>query len=296
MECDNVLGRFVGFGLLGRARRLLLIWWVTGPDQEEFRRELLRQNSDMSEVLLHIYDVTNSASARTNNVIVQLNKVMKDAIGVGGIFHSAVEVYGEEWSFGFCENGTGVFSCPPKQNPMYTYRESILLGHTHLSATKVNQTLKELSREWPGYAYDLLSKNCNHFCDSLCERLGVQKLPGWVNRFANAGDAAVDVAENTAVRLKQAKSDIVSASKSAYRFLVGGTSTPDPTNAQESAQGVRSTNGGSNIFQASWIKNLANLKLSLSQDASTGNQFQDQVSKDSSSGSAQRGSRIADSV
>jgi len=244
----------------------------------------------MSEVVLHIYDVTNSASVRTNNVIVQLNKIMKDGIGVGGIFHSAVEIYGEEWSFGFCENGTGVFSCPPKQNPMYTYRESILLGHSHLSATKVTQILTELSREWPGYAYDLLSKNCNHFCDSFCEKLGVQKLPAWVNRFANAGDAAVEVAENTAVRLRQAKSDIVTASKSAYRFLLGGTSTSDPTEAQESVQGVRSANGGSNIFQAPWIKNIANFRLSLSsQDASTDNQFQDHVSKDGS-GSVQRGS------
>lgn len=251
---------------------------------------------EMSDVVLHIYDVTNSASVRTNNAIVQLNKIMKDAIGVGGIFHSAVQIYGEEWSFGFCENGTGVFNCPPRQNPMYTYRESIVLGYTTLSATKVNQILKELSREWPGYAYDLLSKNCNHFCDSFCEKLEVQKLPAWVNRFANAGDAAVEVAENTAVRLKQAKADIVSASKSAYRFLVGGTSTPDPSQAQVSVQGVRSANGGSNIFQASWIKNIASLRSSLSsQDASTGNQIQDHVSK-GSSGSAQRGSRIADSV
>jgi len=251
---------------------------------------------EMSDVVLHIYDVTNSASARTNNTIVQLNKIMKDAIGVGGIFHSAVQIYGEEWSFGFCENGTGVFSCPPKQNPMYTYRESIVLGHTHLSATKVTQILTELSREWPGYAYDLLAKNCNHFCDSFCEKLGVQKLPAWVNRFANAGDAAVEVAENTAVRLKQARSDIVSASKSVYRFLVGGTSTPDSTEVQNSVQSVRSANGGSNIFQSPWITKIASLRSSLSsQDASTGIQFQDHVPKDSS-GSARRGSRIADSV
>ncbi|XP_024982593.1 deSI-like protein At4g17486 isoform X2 [Cynara cardunculus var. scolymus] len=156
----------------------------------------------MTEVMLHIYDVTNSGSDNTNNTIVQINKIFKDGIGLGGIFHSAVQVYGEdEWSFGFCEQGTGVFSCPARKNPMYTYRECIVLGKTDLSKYKVNQILRELSREWPGNCYDLLSKNCNHFCNELCERLDVPKLPGWVNRFANAGDTAVEIAESTAIRL-----------------------------------------------------------------------------------------------
>lgn len=61
---------------------------------------------------------------------------------------------------------------------MYSYRECIVLGNTNHSIFKVNEILRELSREWPGHSYDLLSKNCNHFCDEFCERLGVQKLPG----------------------------------------------------------------------------------------------------------------------
>ena len=94
-------------------------------------------------------------------------------------YYVMVQIYGdEEWSFGFCEQGTGVFSCPAAKNPMYTYREPIILGTTNSSIFKVNQILRELSREWPGHSYDLLSKNCNHFCDELCERLGVPKLPG----------------------------------------------------------------------------------------------------------------------
>lgn len=46
----------------------------------------------MTEVILHIYDVTNSGSDKTNNTIVQINKIFKDGIGLGGIFHSAVQV------------------------------------------------------------------------------------------------------------------------------------------------------------------------------------------------------------
>ncbi|XP_011038376.1 PREDICTED: uncharacterized protein LOC105135271 [Populus euphratica] len=206
----------------------------------------------MTEVILHVYDVTNSGSEKTNNTILNINKIFKDTIGLGGIFHSAIQVYGEdEWSFGFCEHGTGVFSCPSGKNPMYTYRERIVLGKTSFSIFKVNQILRELSREWPGSDYDLLAKNCNHFCDEFCERLGVPKLPGWVNRFANAGDAAMEIAGNTAFRFRQAKTEIVSASKVAYRFLVGVTSSNG--SAPESPA---NSNTGVPRFQASWFKNL----------------------------------------
>ena len=90
-----------------------------------------------------------------------------------------VQVYGEkEWSFRFCENGSGVFNCPVSKNPMYTYRERIVLGETECTIAQVNRILRELRREWPGCSYNFISRNCNHFCDLLCERLGVPKLPG----------------------------------------------------------------------------------------------------------------------
>ncbi|CAM6125884.1 unnamed protein product [Calypogeia fissa] len=187
----------------------------------------------MAEVLLHVYDVTNSMNVKANTAIVQLNKLMRDGMGVGGIFHGAIQVYEEEWSFGFCEHGSGVFSCPPKQNPMYTYRETVPLGRTTLSPLVVNQILTEMSREWQGCTYDLLSRNCNHFCEVFCARLGVQKLPLWVNRFAKTGDAAVDIAGNTMERLKQAKDEVVTAGRVAYRYIFGdrpqiSAISPDP--------------------------------------------------------------------
>ncbi|KAJ3682047.1 hypothetical protein LUZ60_014620 [Juncus effusus] len=185
----------------------------------------------MKEVILHVYDVTNSESEKTNNTILQINRIFKDRIGLGGIFHSAIQVHGEEeWSFGFCEYGSGVFSCPPGKNPMYTYREKIVLGETDRSIATVNQIIRQLSREWPGSSYDLLAKNCNHFCDEFCDRLGVPKIPGWVNRFANAGDTAVVAAGNAAVKFRQAKTEIVNASRVAYRFMAGLTSNINNNN------------------------------------------------------------------
>ncbi|KAL0913228.1 hypothetical protein M5K25_016672 [Dendrobium thyrsiflorum] len=209
----------------------------------------------MKEVVLHVYDVTNSGSEKTNNTIMQVNRIFKDRIGLGGIFHSAIQVYGdEEWSFGFCENGPGVFNCPSGKNPMYTYRERIVLGETSCSLLKVKQILRELSREWPGDSYDLLSRNCNHFCDVFCERLDVPKLPAWVNRFANAGDTAMIVAGNTAFQLRKAKEEIITASKVAYRFLASKASisqaSPDPPSDSN-------REGTNPKLQGSWLKNLA---------------------------------------
>ncbi|XP_015870151.2 uncharacterized protein LOC107407385 [Ziziphus jujuba] len=225
----------------------------------------------MKDVILHIYDVTNSGSEKTNNTIVNINKIFKDGIGLGGIFHSAVQVYGdEEWSFGFCEQGSGVFSCPSGKNPMYTFRESIILGQTSFSISKVNQILRELSREWPGNSYDLLSKNCNHFCDEFCEMLNVPKLPGWVNRFAHAGDAAMEVAGNTAVKFRQAKTEIISASKVAYRFLLGVTN-----NVVSSPDSTGNSNRGSPKFQAAWFKNMITSGAKPSSSSEIANQEED---------------------
>ncbi|CAN8325932.1 unnamed protein product [Cochlearia groenlandica] len=213
----------------------------------------------MAEVVLHIYDVTNSGSEKTNNTILQINRFFKDGIGLGGIFHSALQVHGDdEWSYGYCEQGTGVFSCPSSKNPMYTYREKIVLGRTDCTISMVNQILRELSREWPGHTYDLLSKNCNHFCDVLCDRLGVQKLPGWVNRFANAGDTALEVAGNTAMRIKQAKTEIVSASKVAYRFFSNVTSNITNGSPQRPGTTINNPDNGNSRLEGGWLKGLLN--------------------------------------
>ncbi|KAF8114039.1 hypothetical protein N665_0043s0107 [Sinapis alba] len=212
----------------------------------------------MAEVVVHIYDVTNTGSDKTNNTILQINRIFKDGIGLGGIFHSAIQVYGnDEWSYGYCEQGTGVFRCPSSKNPMYTYREKIVLGRTDCTIFMVNQIFRELTREWPGHTYDLLSRNCNHFCDVLCDRLGVPKLPGWVNRFAHAGDTALEVAETTAMRLKQAKTELLSASRVAYRFLSNVTS--NVTNISPQGPGtVNNSDNGNLRMQGTWLKGMLN--------------------------------------
>lgn len=90
----------------------------------------------------------------------------------------AIEIYGYEWSFGYCPHGSGVYRVLPKSNQMYTYRESMPLGSTDLTKTELKTKIQELQREWAGSSYDLVARNCNHFCAELCERLGCEPLPG----------------------------------------------------------------------------------------------------------------------
>ncbi|KAG1354704.1 hypothetical protein COCNU_07G008160 [Cocos nucifera] len=43
----------------------------------------------MREVILHVYDVSNGGSEKTDNTSL---RIFKDRIGLGGVFHSAVQL------------------------------------------------------------------------------------------------------------------------------------------------------------------------------------------------------------
>merc|ERR1719491_2781686 len=111
-----------------------------------------------TEVTLHIYDVGGDGLVST------LNKGLR-AVGTGA-FHAAVEVQGLEWSFGYCESGTGVFSCEPKECEMHRYRESVPMPDSEMEGWA--KILSNLKKEWLGQDYDFLQRNCCHFCDAFC--------------------------------------------------------------------------------------------------------------------------------
>lgn len=47
--------------------------------------------------------------------------------------------------------------------------------------------MREVSEQFLGTNYNLLTNNCNHFTNALCERLTGRSAPGWVNRAASVG-------------------------------------------------------------------------------------------------------------
>mmetsp|Transcript_28194 Transcript_28194/g.80423 ORF Transcript_28194/g.80423 Transcript_28194/m.80423 type:complete len:628 (-) Transcript_28194:424-2307(-) len=138
-----------------------------------------------SKVTLHIYDVVGHALVRNVNCIFR-------ALGTGA-FHTGVEVYGQEWSYGFSDQRhSGVFCCTPKSCNVHTYREAVEMGQTTLSPGEIKTLIEEMARAWPGTEYDLLRRNCCHFTDELCRRLGTGPLPYWVTNLASAGASLID--------------------------------------------------------------------------------------------------------
>ncbi|KAB1218780.1 hypothetical protein CJ030_MR3G026660 [Morella rubra] len=105
-----------------------------------------------------------------------------------GVYHSGVQVHGVEYAFGAHEYPTtGIFEGEPKQCDGFTYRKTILIGKTDMVQAEVRAVMEELAGEYRGNAYNLITKNCNHFCNDACIRLAGNPIPSWVNRLARIG-------------------------------------------------------------------------------------------------------------
>jgi len=52
---------------------------------------------------------------------------------------------------------------------------------------EVRSVMEELAAEYKGNAYNLITKNCNHFCNDACVKLTGNSIPSWVNRLARIG-------------------------------------------------------------------------------------------------------------
>uniref|UniRef100_A0A0A9D648 PPPDE domain-containing protein n=1 Tax=Arundo donax TaxID=35708 RepID=A0A0A9D648_ARUDO len=127
-----------------------------------------------SPVFLNVYDVTPANGyARW--------------LGLG-VYHSGVQVHGVEYAYGAHDGASsGIFEVVPRRCPGYTFRESVLVGTTDLTRAEVRALMAELAADFPGDAYNLVSRNCNHFCDAACRRLVRARIPRWVNRLAKIG-------------------------------------------------------------------------------------------------------------
>ncbi|CAL9170943.1 unnamed protein product [Musa hybrid cultivar] len=105
-----------------------------------------------------------------------------------GVYHSGVQVHGVEYAYGAHEHPTtGIFEGEPRQCPGFAFRKSIHIGLTDLGPREVRALVEEMSAEYTGDTYNLISKNCNHFCDDACLRLTRKHIPKWVNRLAKIG-------------------------------------------------------------------------------------------------------------
>ncbi|KAF3786082.1 DeSI-like protein [Nymphaea thermarum] len=105
-----------------------------------------------------------------------------------GIYHSGVQVHGVEYAFGAHDAPTtGIFEGEPKKCAGFTFRKSILIGRTDLGPKEVRGLMEKLADNYTGNTYNLITKNCNHFCNDACLKLTGRPIPRWVNRLARIG-------------------------------------------------------------------------------------------------------------
>ena len=67
-----------------------------------------------------------------------------------------------EYSFGGHDGRhSGVFTVEPRAAYGVRFREAILLGESSLTSTQIQKILQELSSQFTGNSYHILSRNCN---------------------------------------------------------------------------------------------------------------------------------------
>lgn len=97
-------------------------------------------------------------------------------------------VHGVEYAFGAHEYPTtGIFEGEPKKCEGFIFRKTILIGWTEKTPGEVRGVMEELADKYKGIAYNLITKNCNHFCNDACIKLTSNPIPSWVNRLARIG-------------------------------------------------------------------------------------------------------------
>jgi hypothetical protein len=73
-----------------------------------------------------------------------------------GLYHTAVEIYGQEHSFvGHPFKFSGIISTIPK-TAAYIYQEGLDMGRTKLTKQEMSNYLKELGKIFTGSSYHLL--------------------------------------------------------------------------------------------------------------------------------------------
>merc|ERR1712086_249160 len=152
-------------------------------------------------VHLHVYNVM-----ATNEYIGKLNEFTRDTLSSGGVFHAAVEAYGDcEWSFGMTGEGSGVYSSPPMGDQQHAYRETIEMGNTDMSQEDYRQLLAMMMHDWQGPDYNVLNRNCCSFSEAAGAK-------------AREPDAKYNVSETAAKKAAEAKE---AASKAASKLSEG---------------------------------------------------------------------------
>jgi len=131
--------------VLNELKELAIGQPVTPVIKQEGAIDLISESNliNSEPVILHVYSISEG--------------VNRFSLMVGlGLYHTAVEVYGQEHSFvGHPFKFTGIVSTIPK-TVAYIYQEGLDMGRTKMTEQEVGICLKELGKIFTGSSYHLL--------------------------------------------------------------------------------------------------------------------------------------------
>jgi len=123
-----------------------------------------------SDVLLNCYNIASGAEKLAGRVL----------LGVDAIWHSGLVAHGYEYWY-----GGHVHRCKPGKTPFGVPSITMALGCTLWSQQELIDAIEEkLFSRFTVEGYDVLSLNCNDFCDALSMLLIEQHIPDTIGRQA----------------------------------------------------------------------------------------------------------------
>ncbi|KAI1358942.1 PPPDE putative peptidase domain-containing protein [Xylaria arbuscula] len=134
-----------------------------------------------TEIVINVYDLL--SPGRLSSVLWTFGT---------SLLHSGVVINGKEYAYGGHDRPgvTGVYWTQPKTEPPGgTFRTEILQGFTFATQAEIDSIIRRASIEFDGAAYNILTRNCNHFTSYLCMKLTGRPGPNWLNRAASIGVA-----------------------------------------------------------------------------------------------------------
>lgn len=135
--------------------------------------------SSKTEIIINVYDLLPPGR-------------LSSALWMCGtsLLHSGVVINGKEYAYGGHDRRgvTGVYWTKPQTEPPGgVFKCEILHGFTYIPQNDIDAIIRDVSEQFCGTAYNLLTRNCNHFTSYMCQRLTDRPGPGWLNRAASIG-------------------------------------------------------------------------------------------------------------
>jgi len=126
------------------------------------------------------------------------------------------------------------------------------MGSYEGSSRQLDSIIDELRAEFNSSAYNILTKNCNHFADALVQRLLNKPIPYFVNRLAYVGSIfscilPPSITGQSPVNDPNGTSN--NSSYHGYQPLSSSSTTPNPI---VSSQEVFKTSKGMKLGKILW--------------------------------------------